>query len=247
MKTRYLIDKALLFIAIFLLFLMAPLLQNSAGESIDFSKPSVLLISFLEFFSSAVILLLCKRLYSIPIYGGAQKILFDSRQDAPTSVQNHKTRAFLFLKDAGDVFLCFGVLCVFSALLHVAAFLLPSGKPMDVIFPSGLKWFVCILTLFFSAFYEEALYRIFVPEYLLSIFTKDMRINSAKAKKITSHACELFALILFALSHRYLGVFSVVNAAFAHTVFRFFLKKDKNLFITVFAHFLYNVISLVLI
>lgn len=246
MKTRYLIGKILLFIAVFSLFLLFPLFQKSTKEAMDFSAIPVFFISLSEFLSGAVVLLLCKRLYSVPIYMQYEK-RFASSASLVKKSQNKKIRIFLFLKDAGDVFLCFGILCVFSAVLQAIAFLQPNEKMTDIVFPTGFKWIVCIFTLFFSAFYEEALYRTFVPEYLLSIFTTDLKINSAKTKKLSCILCESFALLLFALSHRYLGVFSVINAAFAHIALRFFLKKDKNLFITVFAHFLYNLISLLLI
>ena len=246
MKIRYLIGKILLFSAIFSLFLLFPLFQKSAREPMDFSTIPVFFMSLSECLSGAVVLFLCKRLYSIPIYIQYEKCAA-SPINCKKKSQNKKIRAFLFLKDAGDVFLCFGILCVFSAVLQVIAFLQQNEKMTMVIFPTGFKWIICICTLFFSAFYEEALYRIFVPEYLLSIFTSDLKSNSAKMKKISCILCELFTLLLFALSHRYLGILSVINAAFAHIALRFFLKKDKNLFITVFAHFLYNLISLLLI
>ena len=59
--------------------------------------------------------------------------------------------------------------------------------------------------------------------------------------------CEITGLIFFALAHLYLGIAAVVNAAFAHVVLRLLYKKTNFIWNCVIIHFIYNIISLILL
>ncbi|UKI54528.1 MAG: CPBP family intramembrane metalloprotease [Treponema succinifaciens] len=77
-----------------------------------------------------------------------------------------------------------------------------------------------------GAFFEEAVYRQFVPETLNSLFKK---------WKIP---VEIFSVVIFALAHRYLGWISVFNAAFCGAVLRLCrIKKRLQLRLLFFGSF----------
>lgn len=101
--------------------------------------------------------------------------------------------------------------------------------------------FFCSLNFLFSAFYEESLYRFFLPEALL-YFTRN-----CKDRKMAAIDCEIISCMLFALGHIYLGILSVINAALAYIVLRICYKKTESIIPGTLAHFLYNLSQLVLI
>lgn len=100
-------------------------------------------------------------------------------------------------------------------------------------------WILCIINFFISAFYEEIIYRFYLSDFIL---------NFLKTKKIyIKIIIEAFVLILFALAHLYSGWLSVLNAAIAHIILRLCYKFTGSIFPGVLAHFVYNIISLILL
>lgn len=137
------------------------------------------------------------------------------------------------------------VLCVlffFSLIFKFLSILFPfyeGSNQSEICLPQKFsEWIFCILQFLTAAFYEEVIFRFYLPEQLLS-FTKD--------KKILKILAELFVLILFSVSHLYLGFYAVLNAFFAHAALRFFYKKTGSLIPIFTAHFIYNMISLILL
>ena len=57
---------------------------------------------------------------------------------------------------------------------------------------------------------------------------------------------EIITIILFALGHKYLGIFAVINACIACVILRICYIKTKNIFAGTIAHFMYNFVSLLL-
>ena len=103
-------------------------------------------------------------------------------------------------------------------------------------------WFFCILNFLFSAFFEEVIYRFYLPMSLHSFFSQKSQEN-----KTVFVIIEIVCCLLFAFSHLYLGFLSVLNAFFAHLVLRTSFLISKNIYCNTAAHFLYNVISLILL
>ena len=99
--------------------------------------------------------------------------------------------------------------------------------------------FFCIINFLCSAFYEEVIYRFFLPECMVSLLKKII-----PNEKIRIHVCDAVCMILFALGHLYLGVFSVINASFAYIILRLCFKFSKNIFTGTAAHFAYNLFQL---
>ena len=106
---------------------------------------------------------------------------------------------------------------------------------------NSLSWIFCILNFLFAAFYEEIIYRFYLSDAFIKL------INRKWMNKFWTITGELFAAVCFALAHIYLGIFSVINALFAHIILRHCYKKTGLIWYGVCAHFVYNVISLILL
>lgn len=110
---------------------------------------------------------------------------------------------------------------------------------------------ICILNLLFAAFFEEVIYRFYIPFGIKNFLFRKVFIELQKKSNITSEKCilifiEIVTMLIFSFSHRYLGSFSVMNAAVAHLVLRFFFIRSKSLIPSTLAHFFYNFVSLML-
>ncbi len=149
------------------------------------------------------------------------------------------------------------ILCILllNAFLwnFIAGFFSSSSKDeLEKIMPEGLlPNFYVWLSLFVSAFYEEILYRKFLPDESFSICSYryfnpttieeasvDSKQNSLKYRIIV----ESLIILIFALGHRYLGVWAVLNAVFAGGVLRFFCVKTGSFLSGFTAHLIYNLI-----
>ena len=110
------------------------------------------------------------------------------------------------------------------------------SKPKGVI-----QWIFCIINFLCAAFYEECLYRFYFPEALFRLITLK------KTFRFSFLFCEVIGLLCFAFAHLYMGWISVFNAGLAHVFLRLCYKKTQKLWPCVASHFLYNVISLILL
>ena len=119
-----------------------------------------------------------------------------------------------------------------------------SVKEFDFALPSGgLQWIFCVLTFLFSAVYEEVIYRFYFADALYRI----LGYTRFGDKKSTLIICQALALLAFAFAHLYLGILAVINAAVAHLVLTYLYKKTNFIWNCVLVHFLYNIISLILL
>ena len=108
--------------------------------------------------------------------------------------------------------------------------------------PAGfLQWSFCLINFLCAAFYEEVLYRFYFTDKLYDLIRKKLR------WQWFIWICEAAGLAVFAFAHLYMGWISVLNAALAHVFLRLCYKKNGHLWPCVAAHFLYNVISLILL
>lgn len=108
---------------------------------------------------------------------------------------------------------------------------------------------ICIFNLLFAAFFEEVIYRFYIPFGIKNfLFRKVFDENQSKSYTIFEKSILLFieivTMLIFSYSHKYLGIFSVVNAAVAHLVLRFSFIRSKSLIPSTLAHFFYNFVSL---
>lgn len=153
-------------------------------------------------------------------------------------------------------------------LFSSAPFVLPAK-------PEGLYRYClfCINTLSWAA-YEELLYRLYTPQRLALIYTRyiESRIKSVQNNRppkgrtplicrnghqtihrvIIQHVIpllftELPALLLFTLAHRYLGLLSMLFAAFAGALLRIaykalahYMKSLLSIMLVAFVHGLWN-------
>ena len=101
------------------------------------------------------------------------------------------------------------------------------------------EYIFCILNFLFSAFYEETVYRFFIPECLSKLISEKIH-----NRRLCFFITEGTALLLFALGHMYLGFLSVLNAAFAYIVLRFVFRKSGSLLPGTSGHFAYNLFQL---
>ena len=90
------------------------------------------------------------------------------------------------------------------------------------------------------AFYEETMYRYFLPTSIgknLSIISK-----SENPPKWIFALSEIIALLLFSFGHLYMGIFAVLNGFFAGIALRFLVWKTKSVFPSTIIHFIYNLV-----
>ena len=108
---------------------------------------------------------------------------------------------------------------------------------------TGFEWFCCVLTFAFSSIYEEIIYRFYFTDALkrLLVFTR------IPDNKILFWIAEAAGLLVFAFAHFYLGIAAVISAAVAHIVLRILYKKTNLIWNCVIIHFIYNIISLILL
>ncbi|HBP10063.1 MAG TPA: hypothetical protein DD629_07800 [Treponema sp.] len=128
--------------------------------------------------------------------------------------------------------LTLGFLMLIFAAVHAFSFAFKVSSAQTEILlkkpENVLSWAFLIFTLAAGAFFEEVLYRQFVPETLNSLLEK---------WKIP---VEIFSVVIFALAHRYLRWISVCNAAFCGAVLRLCRIKTASIAPSFAAHFIYN-------
>ena len=96
------------------------------------------------------------------------------------------------------------------------------------------------------ACYEEMLYRFFLPEKarrIVSLVFSDP--DSARISRILYALAELIPICLFALAHRYLGVYAVGNALCAAVILRTAFCKKVPIFGLCAVHAAYNAAMLI--
>ena len=157
---------------------------------------------------------------------------------------------------AARLFLCFCALACSAALWNrIAAFAgenavhaaLPDETGRRFLFFSGIIILAC---------YEEMLYRFFLPEkarMIVSLVFTDFSSAISKPKKTQRGVrmfytlAELIPICLFALAHRYLGVYAVCNALCAAIILRAAFWKKAPIFGLCAVHAAYNAAMLIVL
>ena len=152
------------------------------------------------------------------------------------------------LSFAARLLLCFCALACSAVLWNrIAAFAgenavhapLPDEAGRRFLFFSGIIVLAC---------YEEMLYRFFLPEKarrIVSLVFSDP--DSARISRILYALAELIPICLFALAHRYLGIYAVGNALCAAVILRTAFYKKVPIFGLCAVHAAYNAAMLIVL
>ena len=168
--------------------------------------------------------------------------IFEQKNSNNYSFTNN-SKKFFTKKNIIITAITFLSLCFIVFFLETIAFFLKSnnpqisGAPLD----KKIKIFFCLLNFIFSAFFEEVIYRLYLPQQLKRFF------SNIQNEKIKKYIPELITIILFALAHKYLGIYAMINAFFACIVLRICYIKTQNIITNTIAHFLYNITSLIIL
>ena len=108
---------------------------------------------------------------------------------------------------------------------------------------TALEGLFCILTFLFGAVYEEIIYRYYFTDALKRL----LGYTKIPDGRVTFFITEGLGLLVFAFAHLYMGPLSVINAAVAHVVLRVLYKKTGLIWNGVLIHFVFNIISLILL
>lgn len=218
MKKHTILSEIVIFLTIFFLFIALPLgIQFKNSLSPDFSEWSFPLAQMAMSFVCVLLLLFY--------------------------YEKKNTTAPIILK-VFPVIMTFGLLFCVSLLCKALSLVVnqDSNIAAVVVKPqSFVQWLFCILTFLFAAFNEEVIYRFYFSD----------KLNQLLSMKIKWRwiwiLCEVAGCALFAFAHFYLGWISVLNAALAHIILRVCYKKSGRLWPCVASHFIYNIVSLILL
>ena len=134
-------------------------------------------------------------------------------------------------------FASFFVLCVLFWISYIFSFFIATNQEIQKTFFLAQIIYLPLLVSF-----EEILFRGYIYEAFLDIITKE----SLKPNKWQRLIALIFSSLLFALAHRYLGIYAM-SFAFIASFLLFFLKfYTKNLFFPILVHSIYNLIGFLL-
>lgn len=232
MKIHSFVTEILFFSIISLFFVIPPLFVNAPSvQHIDFTLFSV------QNFSHFVI--------AVFIFVFYKKLVENDEQISTKILKYLIYFVVIFI-------LLFGIsfICNFSAQKFLNSENSFVNSQVFVENPQGFfDFLICIFNLLFAAFFEEVIYRFYIPFGIKNfLFRKVFDENQSKSYTIFEKSILLFieivTMLIFSFSHKYLGIFSVVNAAVAHLVLRFSFIPSKSLIPSTLAHFFYNFVSL---
>ena len=145
-----------------------------------------------------------------------------------------------FYNYSSNSLVCFGFLCLCTALLEIIAYFsgIDSGIK-NIVFPDSLFGklnFLCGVIA--AAFSEEVIYRFYLPRSFKEMLSKKFGDNPR-----LSLFCEGLALLLFSMGHLYLGILGFINALLCGAALRLCMIRTKSLWIPFIIHTLYNLLS----
>ena len=151
-----------------------------------------------------------------------------------------------FFVYSSNGFVAFGSLCLSSVIFELIAVFCGSKAGLhSVVFPAVFFGKVNFLFgVIFAAFFEEVIYRFYLPRALKELLFKVRKnLQNDKIKLRLSLISESLALILFALPHLYLGFFGFLNALVCGVILRICMIRTKMIWISFAVHGLYNFLS----
>lgn len=222
--------KIILCIEIFvisLFFLIPPL----------FVKPEYITINLALSYNSIILLLISLLLFYQFEYLKSNKLIINSKKQ----FVKKSLICLLLLK-----LLTFFLIFIFCQLK------IDITNPVEYQIENKFIFFISVfLNFLISAFFEECIYRLFLPFIIYNFFVKiynliNIKIKNTKLIILGKILIELFSITIFALSHRYSGFINVTNAFFSGIILRYFAIKNKTILIGTVSHFLYNSINFIL-
>lgn len=102
------------------------------------------------------------------------------------------------------------------------------------------QWLSAATALAAGAFYEECLYRAFLPDVSLLLLAGTREAFFLRHEKVLTAVTEGICALLFAFSHRYLGIPAVINALLCGIVLRRCYTKTGRILCGTAAHCCYN-------
>lgn len=222
MKLHRFFFEILVFFAIFITLILPPITNVQRDTLLQFQWNFPLNYIFLGIIAFFI--------YSYEVYKKKQNELSNEKS-------NNKIKTFIL----ATIFTFISLFFV-AFVLESVAFLTKQNQQNVTIssINSKKELFYCILKFCLAAFYEEVLYRLYLPEQLKRL------LKNTKNKITQIYIPEIITIILFALGHKYLGIFAVINACIACVILRICYIKTQNIFASTIAHFLYNFTSLLL-
>ena len=157
-----------------------------------------------------------------------------------------------FFVFSSNALVCFGVLCLSSVIFETISYFLSAGGGIQkVVFPSDFLGFInFFFGVIFAAFFEEVIYRFFLPNAFKEIFGRIKFFRSSGNSKENPRLSVLYeglSLLLFAFGHIYLGVFGFLNAIVCGAALRFCMIRTKSILIPFIVHSAYNFLSFLLV
>lgn len=172
---------------------------------------------------------------------------------------------FSFFIFSSSVLICFGILCISSVIFELLTFFLSLESGItNVIFPSSfLGWSNFFLGVICAAFFEEVIYRFYLPNVFQDFFYKRKMFRDQKSERTCDikEGCRGFcstnymnnlkllvlsegpALLFFGLGHVYLGLPGFLNALVCGAALRICMIRTKSLLIPFVIHTVYNFLS----
>lgn len=218
MKKKYLIAE---FLVIFMFLVIPPLLQGPGNESVEIAYGGRLSFS-----------VLMQALISILILMQDKKIHFIELQDDSSKIKT-------LIRFMTWCPICLGLTMLTQAFLAGISMIFPFQEQPSIVFPKDRGgWIIYFVNLLVAVVYEETIYRLFLP---------DLLIKFSDGGKNLLIPIEIFCILIFSFSHRYLGYLAVINAAICGAFLRLTKLKSKKIWAGVLAHFLYNTLQTVFI
>lgn len=199
-----------------------------------------------QFFSERQEVLLAHYPFSTFLLGGIAFLIYISVLKGKIFEEEILSERQPFFLYSSNALVAFGALCLSSVIFELIAFFAGSKAGLhSVVFPAGFLGKVdFVFGVIFAAFFEEVIYRFYLPRALKELLFK-VRKNpqNEKINLRLSLIAETASLILFALPHLYLGFFGFLNALVCGVVLRVCMVKTKTIWISFAVHGLYNFLS----
>lgn len=135
---------------------------------------------------------------------------------------------------SGESFKTFGFLCVISVIFElIGNFCKIESNMTKILLPSTMNgWLNFIFGTIAAAFFEEVIYRMYLPEAMGHFI-----VGHPKIPRILP---EIIALLLFSFGHIYLGIFGFLNAFLCGIVLRRCILKTHAIWFSFIPHAIYN-------